>query len=300
MKPGIKSVLWSAAALLLMLSLLLPGINLLTILLMIVPFAVLYASLSAKAFALHVIPVLAVALVLLGTPALMLAIFFLIPAIVMGHLYRKRAPASKVLVTGTVAVLAVSILMLVGFQVVFGVSLIGEMGEMIRTTVADLHAQRLLPEQWDDELTDYFVQMTINSIPLTLMIGSFVYAVVTHYLTRRALIRSGFDIPGAAPAREWKLPRIMVVYYLIAYVLQLFVSGDSTNFIAVALLNLVPLLRFAFSVQAIGFMFFLAHQRGWNRAVPVILSIIVLLFPPLSLLGVLDAAFPIRKSITKR
>lgn len=271
-----------------------------TIMLMTVPFTVLYASLSTKAFAFHVIPVLVVAMVILGTPALMLGIFFLIPAIVMGHLFRKGAPASRVLVSTVITILALIMIELLGFQLFFGVSLIGQMGDTVRTMIAELHSQGLMPEQWDTELTEYLVRLMINSIPLTVIIFAFFYTVITQYLARRVLVRGGQAIPAAAPAREWKLPRIMVVYYLIAYVLELFVSSDSTNFLAVALLNLVPLLRFAFTVQAIGFLFFLAYQRGWNRSVPVILSIIVLLFPPLSLLGVLDAAFPIRKSFTKR
>ena len=48
------------------------------------------------------------------------------------------------------------------------------------------------------------------------------------------------------PARDWRLPRIMVTYYLIVIVLQLFVPLGDQSFMGVALLNLLPLLRFAF------------------------------------------------------
>lgn len=283
-----------------MLAMLVPGINLIAIMLMMVPYAVLYTSLSLRSFLLHLLPVWVIAYAIMGFPAIMLGIFALIPALIMGYLYRKRMPASRVIVTTIVTILALILLELLVFDLILGVSLIGEMSDMVRTMIADFHAQGLLPQQWDNELTELFVRTMVNSIPLTVIIVAFLYAVITHYLARRALVGIGLDIPGAPPAREWMLPRIMVAYYLIAYVLQLFVSGDSTNFLAVALINLVPLLRYAFAIQAVGFIFFLAHQRGWNRAVPVILSIPVLLFPPFSLLGVLDAAFPIRKSITKR
>ncbi|WP_244226552.1 DUF2232 domain-containing protein [Paenibacillus protaetiae] len=285
---------------LLLLSLLIPGLNMVTVMFMIVPFTVLYATLSTKAFVLHVVPVLIIAALILGSPALMVGIFFLVPAIVMGNLYRRRTAASKVIVTAVLTMLAMMLIALLGFQLIMDVSLIDQMRDSITTTIDDLHKQNLMPEQWDSDLTDALVRTMVNSIPLTVIMAAFLYAVVTHYAARRALIRSGMDVPAAPPAREWMLPRIMVIYYLIAYVIDLFVPSTSTGFLSVALLNLVPLLRYAFAIQAVGFLFFLAHQRGWRRPVPVILSIIVLIFPPFSLLGVLDAAFPIRKSMTKR
>ena len=52
-------------------------------------------------------------------------------------------------------------------------------------------------------------------------------------------------------------------------------------------------------VQAIGFFFFLADVKRWNRAVPVLLSVPVLLFPPFYLIGLLDVAFPLRRYFAK-
>jgi uncharacterized protein YybS (DUF2232 family) len=107
-------------------------------------------------------------------------------------------------------------------------------------------------------------------------------------------------VPRFTRAREWRLPRLLVILYLISYVIELFSStATSDSYFAVALMNLVPLLSFVFAFQAVGFFYFLAHQRGWNKAVPVLIAIPVLLIPPLSLIGVLDTAFPIRKSFTK-
>jgi len=77
------------------------------------------------------------------------------------------------------------------------------------------------------------------------------------------------------------------------------IPQDAEGFAYVAILNLLPLLRFAFVVQTIGFFFFLADQKRWPRAIPLLIAVPVLLFPPLSLIGVLDVAFPIRKSFVK-
>lgn len=300
LRTGLKPVLWSCAALLLLLSLLVPLLNVITMLLLMVPYVVLYTTLSPKAFALHLLPVWVLAFIIGGPATLIIGLFFLIPSIVMGHLYMKQAPASKVVRTVALVFLAQMMLELLIFEVFLDISLIKELSTFVRVSVEDLMAQSYLSTQWDSELTDIVIHTMVNSIPVTFIMISFMITVIGQFLARRAVKRSGGpDVPRFTRAREWRLPRLLVVLYLIAYVMEMLSSTTNDSFFAVALLNLVPLLSFVFAFQAVGFFFFLAHQRGWNKAVPVLIAIPVLLIPPLSLIGVLDTAFPIRKSFTK-
>lgn len=299
MRTGLKPVLWSCAALLLLLSLVVPLINMFAILLMMVPYVVLYAILPPKWFVAHLVPVWVIAYLLGGPATLIIGLFFLIPSIVMGHLYRKKAPVSKVIRNGSIVFLALMMLEMLLFEFILDLSLIKELGSVVRTTFNDLMAQGLLPKGWNADLTEIAIRTMTNSIPVTFIMIAFFFTVVTHYVSRKIVNKSGLEIPSFALARDWKLPRILVIYYLIAYVFQMFTSITSESFFAIALLNLVPLLSYVFAIQAVGFFFFLAHQRGWNKAIPVIIAIPVLVFPPLSLIGVLDTAFPIRKSFTK-
>ncbi|MFX3634996.1 MAG: DUF2232 domain-containing protein [Candidatus Pristimantibacillus sp.] len=299
MKPGMKSILWSGVALLLILALAVPGINLLTMMLMMVPYVILYTTLSTRAFFLHLIPVWIIAAVIIGPSALLIAVFFVVPAIVMGRMYRKKLPASIVLVRTIIALLALFLLELLVLELVLGISLLKEMSTTVYAMMENVQQQQLLPETWDKDYTDSVIQMIMNSLPLTLIMVSFLYAVITHYIARRVLNAGGLELPGAPEAKDWKLPRVLVIYYLIIYVMGLFVSASSHSFFSVAVMNLLPLLQYAFAIQAVGFFFFIAHQRSWNKVVPILIAIPVLLFPPLSLIGVLDAAFPIRKSFKK-
>ncbi|MDQ8736517.1 DUF2232 domain-containing protein [Paenibacillus sp. LHD-38] len=300
LRTGLKPVLWSCAALLLLLSLLVPLLNVITMLLLMVPYVVLYTTLSPKAFVLHLLPVWVLAFIIGGPATLIIGLFFLIPSIVMGHLYMKQAPASKVIRTVGVVVLAQLMLELLIFEVFLDISLIKELSSFVRVSVEDLMSQSYLPTEWDSELTDIVIHTMVNSIPITFIMISLMITVVGQFVARRAVKWSGGpDVPRFTRAREWRLPRLLVVLYLISYIMEMFSSTTNDSFFAVALLNLVPLLSFVFAFQAVGFFFFLAHQRGWNKAVPVLIAIPVLLIPPLSLIGVLDTAFPIRKSFTK-
>lgn len=299
MKTGLKPVLWSAAALLLLLLLAVPVLSLVSIMLMMIPYVVLYSTLSKQSFILHLIPVWIIAALLIGPGVLIIGLFFVVPSIVMGYLYRKGASAPKVIRTVGIVFLAQLMLELLLFELVLDLSLIDEMGSIVRATVNDVMAQGLLAQAWNADMTEVLIRTIINSIPLTFILISFVYTVLTHYIARRIVSRSGLEVAAFPQAKDWRLPRVLVFYYLIAYVIDMFTLNTSESFMSIALMNLVPLLSYVFAIQAIGFFFFIAHNRGWNKAVPILIAIPVLLIPPLSLIGVLDTAFPIRKSFTK-
>lgn len=300
MKTGLKPLLWSGAAFLLLLLLAVPLLNLPALLLMMVPYVVLYTTLSRGALLLHLIPVWLLAGLIAGPGVLIIGLFFLVPAIVMGHLYKSGATAGKVIRTVTIMILALLMLELLLFQMIFDISLINEMSRTIRTTFESMQEQNLLATGWDTEFIDLLIQRVIHMIPLTFIVLAFVYTVFSHYVSRRAVIRNGLDVQAFPQAKDWRLPRVLVIYYLIAYVIDLFIKAGDESFLAVALMNLVPLLSYVFAIQAIGFFFFIAHERKWNKIVPILIAIPVLLLPPLSLIGVLDTAFPIRKSFTKQ
>jgi uncharacterized protein YybS (DUF2232 family) len=299
LKTGLKPLLWSGAAFLLLLLLAVPVLNLPALLFMMVPYVVLYSTLSKGAFALHTIPVWVAAALIVGPAVLIIGLFFLLPGIAMGHLYRKKEPAAKVIRIVGVIVLAQLMLELLVFELFLDLSLLDEMSSMIRDVFDTVMAQNTLATEWTSSHTDTLIQVIINMIPLTFIILAYVLTVVSHYLARRIVNRSGLEVPAFPKARDWKLPRSLVIFYLIAYVMDLFMLSTSKAFLPVALMNLVPLLSYVFAIQAIGFFFYIAHHRDWNRAVPVLIAIPVLLIPPLSLIGVLDTAFPIRKAFVK-
>ncbi|WP_317978991.1 DUF2232 domain-containing protein [Paenibacillus glycanilyticus] len=294
-----KAVLWSGASLLLILSLAVPVFNMLTIMLLMVPYVILYTTLSTRSFLLHLVPVWIIAAVILGPSVLIIALFFLIPAMVMGQMYRKKASAPFILRRTTLTILFCLLAELLIFEGVLKQSFIDQIGEFVRSLVADLDSEHVLPKEWNSDYTESIIKIMIQSIPQAIILISFVYAVITQYFARKALATSIEDIPTMPKAKDWMLPRIMVFYYLVVYILQMFADSTSSSFYSVALMNVVPLMRYAFTIQAIGFFFYIAHQRRWNKAVPVIIAIPLLIFPPLSLIGVLDAAFPIRKSFSK-
>lgn len=299
MKTGLKSILWGGAALLLLLAIAVPFVNAIAVAVMMVPMVILYTTLPKRDFALHMLVVLVIATVVLGPAAPVVGVFFLIPSVVMGHYYRQGAPARKALTAVVVTILGELLLEILIAQQWFDFSLIKEIRTSITDTIDNLNREGLMPSTWTAKVTESYIQTLIHAIPMALIVASFGFAVVAHSIAGRALRATGVTIAKLQKPHLWMLPRIVVLYYFIVLLTDMAVPNEGTSFMTVALHNLVPLMKLMFTIQAMGFCFYIAHERKWNKAIPVLLSVIVALFPSLSLVGMLDAAFPIRRAFKK-
>ncbi|WP_051620778.1 DUF2232 domain-containing protein [Paenibacillus sp. UNC451MF] len=305
-KGSVRMLGWSAATILLLLSVITP-LSIITFCLLMIPVIVQFVKLDTKRFLLHYGVSLAIvyvltSLVLGGWAGILLvsmSLFFLPPVIQMGNLYKKRAPARTVLTVGTVTLLAEFLLSLV-VSYMFGLNLIDKIKQFMQESI------NTLPEQLKGMIAldqDVLIQLMSQMLPLYMIGISLVLVVIAHWLSRKILNRSGEGIPAFKPMREWMLPRSFVWYYMIALFMEFFVKDTNSIFFTI-LINLLPLLTAAFAIQALAFLFFVAHTNRWNRTLPIAGIVLLLFFPPayfiFSMLGVFDVAFPIRERMTRK
>ncbi|UUZ91323.1 YybS family protein [Paenibacillus sp. P25] len=284
-----------------------PPLNLITASLLMVPVLVLYVRLGTQRFLIHYIVCLAVVYLIgsfllagwLGVLLVSVSLFFLPPVIQMGNLYKKRAPARTVLTVGTITLLGESLLSLI-VSYLLGLNPVGKMKQFMVESVHTLPSQ--LQGMMELDL-DTLVQLMVQMLPLYMIGFSLFYVVVSHWLARRALVRSGESIPAFKPVKDWMLPKSFVWFYLLALAAGA-VHPRHVFRRLLALLNLLPPLTAAFAIQAIAFLFYVAHANRWNKTAPVAGIVVLLFFPPayflFSLMGVFDVAFPIRDRLTRK
>lgn len=297
---------WSIVYLLLLLSLSTPLI-IVTTLFLIIPAALLFATLNNRQFILHILPILLI--VGLITPVyVLIAAYFLIPALVMGHWYRKRASAMSTLIAGTVTILGEFLLLLLLGTVLFDFSLsayindyVSDLYGLLTSPLSGLNTGNPLATDLQLSADDIskISTMTLQIIPMMLILSSMVLAVITHIIVRPILNSMEYAVPKLKPARDWRIPRSFIWYYLLAVIVSMLFGHSDSGFIVMITLNLLPLLRLAFKVQTIGFLFFLVHERKWSKFVAVVLAIPVLLLPGLWIIGVIDTVFPLREYVKK-
>lgn len=300
-KKSMQAVLWCAVYIFMLLSLITP-LSILTINLIMIPLLILFTILDAKrfllAFAISVAAVFALT-GSLGSFLLLLALFFLPPSVVMGLFYKRKSPALSTITAGTVTLLTEFLLTLL-ISHLAGLKPMERMQEFLNESIENIPAalQTTFTRAQADLAVHYFLQL----IPLLLIFGSLYYAFISHGIGRWLLKKSGVIVPGLPPAKEWMMPKSFVWCFLIVTVLDMFIRIDTNSTVAMIVWNLLPLLTLAFCIQAIGFFFFLAHRKGWNKVIPVLSVIAVLVFFPLvylyCIIGVIDVAFPVRKRMT--
>ncbi|MGG1618785.1 DUF2232 domain-containing protein [Paenibacillus sp. NRS-1782] len=302
MKFRLATVAWSVIYLLLLLSLLTP-LRIFTVFLLIVPGVVLFSSLPFKGFLIHVIPVLLI-IALQDVYLLLPAIYFLIPALLMGRVYKKGAPAFQALMTGTGVILAELLVVLLIATYTFGFDLsqyLRDQAAISANLVQQiLNGNSMLPGMnWTAEDTQRLGTMMIGKVPYVLILTSFLLAVITHALTRPAL--SSLDVPvrKMKPAREWRLPRALIWYYLLAIVFEWVAMSSDSSWVQAVSVSMLPLIHACFIIQTIGFIYFWTHSRNMHPVIAVLLSLVVLVFQPLRIIGIIDLAFPLREAITR-
>ncbi|MBO9598709.1 MAG: DUF2232 domain-containing protein, partial [Cohnella sp.] len=227
MKVSAKSLTWSAAAILILLSILTP-LNVVSSLLMMTPFVVLYTMLKPGAFAAHVVPIAAIAFLLAGSygPVVVtLGLFFLVPSVVMGHLYKKGKPAKTVVITGFVVILAELLLELAIFSSQLDFK--DEVKSLLTESLKQFETNGMFTAGWAAKSAASLTDALITALPMMLLLTAFFFTTVTHGLSRKALRTVGVEAPALPKAKEWMMPRSLVLYYLIASIASFIMTEES-------------------------------------------------------------------------
>jgi uncharacterized protein YybS (DUF2232 family) len=264
---------------------------------MVIPAVVLFTTLNTRQFIIHILPVWLI-VGLISPVYVLIAAYLILPALVMGRWYKKRASAKTTLLAGIITILGEFLMLLFLGKTLFQFDLYNYVNEVLKVTpMIGLNMGDL---GLTSEEIDKISLMTVQVIPMTLIISSSMIAVITHSIVRPILNSMNYAVPKLRPMRDWRLPRSFMLYYAIGFILLLFSRPDTDNgFMIMISANLLPLLQLAFKIQAIGFLFFVAYEKKWSKVFPVLLAVPILFLPSLWIIGVVDLLFPLRERVAK-
>lgn len=295
-------LIWVAVYLLLLTSLLTP-VGILTICMLTIPTFVLFMIMKVRTFIFYQLIIHTVILILTATlPSgiflTLISLYFVIGASAMGVFYKKKSAASFAITIGTVVFLGELLLILL-ISAGFGLNLIDQYGVLIKESLAS--TQSLWNVSNSASAMEEMVSMMTQMIPMFIIMFSLFYAWITHSIGRKLLSKAGVAIPGLKPFKDWMIPKSWVWFYVAALLLEVIVHSDQSSMLTVILLNLLPLLMLAFSIQGLSFLFFVSDAKGWGYVLPVIgVVLFVFLSYFLSFLGIIDTSFNLRGRIKKR
>ncbi|WP_438433630.1 DUF2232 domain-containing protein [Gorillibacterium sp. sgz500922] len=300
--PSIRMpLLWSVVHFLIFFSLIVPGINLLTIHLMMAVILYLMMKLDLKRF----LPIYAANLLLVGLASgswapvmLLFPLIFLPGAVVMGTLYKRKWTAYRTVVAGALTLVAEMILTLIAVRL-SGHDPFEAMKTMMHQSLAGV------PEKYIDlsQLDALFYTLQMTS-PLVMLAIGFYYALITHGLARAFFGKQDGSIPALPPLSKWRVPRVTAIYFIVVLVASLFINQTNGSALAMIVLNLLPLLMLLLTLQALSFLAFVGKKFRWSKAIPWIALVLILIFNMgmyiAVFVGLLDLLFSLKERLTDK
>ncbi|MFD2672187.1 DUF2232 domain-containing protein [Marinicrinis sediminis] len=232
----------------------------------------------------------ATASVVFGFGVLLIVLLFGIPALAILFQYRKKSDARAAISSGIIAMVGMLLLLYVSVSAA-GINLTVETTALLEQNWAQL------PGVVQEELPlNEMAQRVVDLIPYGIIVFSFFFVSVSHTIARRILSRQDIHVAKLPPIEQWRLPRSLVWLYVLVIIASIMISPESDGWMQMVVWNGLPLLMTAFAVQAISFLVFVGRNKRWGKVLPIFAVLLFFVLPQVvSLIGIFDIAFPIRK-----
>lgn len=235
--------------------------------------------------------------------SLPIGLMFSVTGIIMAYFYRQKRQLFA-LIGGTISLL-INFVLDYALSIVFlGVDLFSDVIQQTKSSVRETLAafpsmdeemKKTMMEQMNEQF-----DLLMNLLPSMFVIVSFMLAVIIHILNIGIIKRLKLNVGTITPFRDWKFPKNIIWYYLIATLLML-INLPKESFLNIALYNIVFVLQTVLLIQGFSFIFYFCHVKKLSKAVPVLIVIGTFILPillyPVRILGIIDLGFNLREKI---
>ncbi|MBY0063543.1 MULTISPECIES: YybS family protein [Priestia] len=246
--------------------------------------------------------------ILFGTlKALPITFIFGIGGTMIGVLYAKKQSRYITLLGGTIAF---AFGFLLWFVLTISLLHINLSADQWATTVNESIDRSIkLSESLGQSVSQQQIERTKDSIsmlkyiiPTFLVVVSAVFSLITQAIAAPILKRLGHEVEKFPPIRALKLPKSVLWYYLITLILTFpMFNFEQGSFMYIVILNMLALLQMLVVLQGISFIFYFSHQKGYAKAIPIVVTILALIIPIIlqivRILGIIDLGFNLRKQL---
>ncbi|MEK3646776.1 MULTISPECIES: YybS family protein [unclassified Aeribacillus] len=235
--------------------------------------------------------------------SLPIGLMFSVTGIIMAYFYRQKRQLFA-LIGGTISLL-INFVLDYALSIVFlGVDLFSDVIQQTKSSVRETLAafpsmdeemKKTMMEQMNEQF-----DLLMNLLPSMFVIVSFMLAAIIHILNIGIIKRLKLNVGTITPFRDWKFPKSIIWYYLIATLLML-INLPKESFLNIALYNIVFVLQAVLLIQGFSFIFYFCHVKKLSKAVPVLIVIGTFILPillyPVRILGIIDLGFNLREKI---
>ncbi|HEY4599820.1 MAG TPA: YybS family protein [Cerasibacillus sp.] len=281
-----------------------PFVSLIASVLLPIPF-IIYAHRYSWRPSLLLFAVISLLTILFATLlSLPLAVIPGIGGIMIGVAMHKQLTPYETWARGTVGFMFGFLFTYVFAQLVMDINLMQAYEQMIRQSfeqTEQLFKQFGVGSDVNEQMKmfEQRLPMIANLFPMLLIIGALFMAFLSQWIGYKIINRMekmAFRFP---PFRHLTFPVTIVWLYLIAILIS-FMNLDPDGYVAISAQNLIALLGFFMAIQGISFIFFFVYKRNMSKALPIIITIFIVILSPflvplVRILGIIDLGFRLRE-----
>ncbi|PEP21017.1 hypothetical protein CN582_19650 [Bacillus wiedmannii] len=225
--------------------------------------------------------------------------------IVLGYMYKKQKKPVEILMAGTLAYLIGIMLIYVASIKFFNIDLMKQMQNMLNESMAQsekiVTAAGMPISKEQKELFAQFNDVLQTLFPSLLVMVSVCFSWITVMISGSVLRKLKHDVISWPKFKDIQLPKSIVWYYVIFILLSTFIKVEPTSYLHMVFSNLYVIFALLLVLQGLTFIAFLAHSKGFTKGVPIISFIVCMfipmLFPLVTILGIIDLGISLRSKI---
>ncbi|WP_170841112.1 YybS family protein [Salibacterium halotolerans] len=231
------------------------------------------------------------------------AVLSAVGGIAMGEMMSRRkealltaAAASVAYIGGLTALYAGSVLLLQVDPISVLQDIMRQSAEQAQSMLSSLGQESSVELEQYGDMIDRFGRMG----PLLIVFTGVLYAFLTQFIAHAVMRRMNMEVEAFPPFRNWNIPRSLLWYYLLTFIVY-WVGVEEGTAVQTVVWNLFPLLETAMALQGFTVIFYYCYSKSIPKALPILLLVFGLILPFILLLarmlGIIDLGFQLKKRL---
>jgi uncharacterized protein YybS (DUF2232 family) len=299
------ALLLAIYAALLLLTIYMPILGAITNLFLVLPFILFAYKNDRKSMLVFFIASLLISLIVGTVLAIPVAMIFGLTGLVMGDFIRERKSREAIYFGSSIAFLLILVLIYVisvaFFHLDFIEKAIVATKSSIESSMSIMESLGQTPDEKQMEELLAGVEASRYLKPTLFVFASFLSVFFIQLVSFPIARRFQVEVPEWKPFRFLQLPKSILWVYLFSIIASMVMNPEEGSFTFMAIVNIAFLLQWLMVLQGLAFIYHFSNARKFPKAVPIILTIGIFLFPQLlyivRILGIIDLGFDLRKRL---
>jgi uncharacterized protein YybS (DUF2232 family) len=302
------AILLAIFAVLLLITLYIPGLGLVANFFISLPFLFFAAKHDLKSTAIFTLAGVLLSMILGSFLAIPIALAYGTTGAIMGYMIKEGKSRFVSFMAGSLVFLVNLVLQYALSVVLFNINFIDELMKTFRLSIdQSIKMLEQLGQTPDEKMIQQFesmVDLMETLVPSMFVMASFLLVFIIQIASFPLMRRFGLKVPKWKPFRELSLPKSVLWYYLLTMIAGLIIQPEQGTYWYWVIANLSFILQMLMVLQGLSFVFYIAKTKGYPKAVPIIILVLVFLLPfvlyIVRILGIIDLGFDLRKRLGEK